>query len=289
MPELPEVETIKRGLSTKVVGLTIKNIQILNQKSFPQDPKLVTGATITSVWRRAKVLGIDLSNNYTLLFHLKMSGQIIYKSSKTRVVGGHPTKDMMLDMPNKSTRAIIEFDNSSKLFFNDQRKFGWIKVISTDKLNEDPFLKKLGPEPLDQNFTPDVLHQALIKHPKIAVKVAILDQTSLAGVGNIYACEACFLAKLHPKTPVGKLTKQDFTKLSNGIVTSLESSIKYGGSSKHTYVNDVGEKGYFLEVANVYDRRGLPCRICQTPISKITLAGRGTYFCPQCQSDKITK
>jgi formamidopyrimidine-DNA glycosylase len=300
MPELPEVETIKRGLESKLVGLTIQKIDISNPKSFQGDEHQLIGATVTGLWRRAKLLGIDLSNGQSLLIHLKMSGQIILvqhsttenpKSRSKRFAGGHPTKDMMEHMPNRSTRVTFTLVSQDfhkpetyNLYFNDQRKFGWIKLVPTSELADFDFYSKLGPEPLEKSFTPEVLQQVLSRHPRLPVKVAILDQSAIAGIGNIYASEACFLANLHPNTAVQSLTDSDYTNLHRGIVESLNSSIKYGGSSKHTYVNASGGKGYFLEVANVYDRQNQPCRICNTLIIKTTLAGRGTYFCPKCQN-----
>lgn len=294
MPELPEVETILRGLQPKIINLKISRIEVLNTKSFSSDTSEIIGATIQSVWRRAKILGIDLSNNRSLLIHLKMSGQIIFinnlkrknnNSKSERFSGGHPTKDMLAQMPNNSTRVIFDFTNGAKLFFNDQRKFGWIKIVPTDQLSQDLFIAKLGPEPLSRQFTPKILQHVLAGHPKMPIKVALLDQSTIAGIGNIYASEACFLAGLDPKTPVQNLTAKDYQRLHRGIIDSLKSSIKYGGSSKHTYVNESGEKGYFLEVANVYDRQNLPCRRCRTIIQKITLRGRSTYFCPHCQDN----
>lgn len=301
MPELPEVETIKRGLESKLVGLVIQKIDISNPKSFQGDEQQLIGATITGLWRRAKLLGIDLSSGQSLLIHLKMSGQIILiqdsiienpKARSNRFAGGHPTKDMLDQMPNRSTRVIftliskdLQKPETYNLYFNDQRKFGWIKVVSASELAAFDFYSKLGPEPLEKIFTPEVLRKSLSRHPKLPIKVAILDQSAIAGIGNIYASEACFLANLHPSATVQSLTDTDYTNLHRGIVESLNSSIKYGGSSKHTYVNASGGKGYFLEVANVYDRQNQPCRICNTLIIKTTLAGRGTYFCPNCQKE----
>lgn len=303
MPELPEVETIKRGLQTKIVGLTIKSIEVLNPKSFQGDEALLRDAKITGVWRRAKVLGIELESSLrgdtpkqsrqtrsprsslamTLLFHLKMSGQIIFQGTKSTVIGGHPTKDMTGEMPNKSTRVIFKFSDGSKLYFNDQRKFGWVKLVSQEELAAVSFLNLLGPEPLEEGFTWQILKQNLLRHKNVPIKVAILDQTTVSGVGNIYACEACFNAKIHPTKKVSQLTDKDFQKLHQGIIDALTLSIAKGGSSKQHYFNEAGEKGYFLDFAFVYDRAGQPCKVCQTPIEKIKLGGRGTYFCPICQ------
>jgi formamidopyrimidine-DNA glycosylase len=283
MPELPEVETIKLGLSQKIIGLTLTDVEILNAKTFLGDPEDLVDTKVTNVWRRAKVLGIDLSNNYTILFHLKMTGQVIYIEQDSRVMGGHPTKDMTGDLPNKSTRAIFTFSNGSNLYFNDQRKFGWIKLIESSKIHDQVFLSSLGPEPLEKDFTWEILQERLMRRKNQPIKVALLDQTVLAGVGNIYACESCFDAQIDPGRIVSSLTEEEFIRLHQGVVDSLKAGIHHGGSSKSHYVNATGEKGSYLDFAYVYDREGDICKKCGTMIQKIKLGGRGTYFCPKCQ------
>ena len=198
MPELPEVETIRLGLEKKLVGLEIKDIKLLNPKSFHGDPKLVKGQKVVSLWRKAKILGIDLTGNLTLLIHLKMSGQLVYQG-KTKFVGGHPTTDMFDNQPNKSTRLIFTFADNSKLLFNDQRRFGWVKQFSTSEVGSLKFIEGLGPEPLAKSFTWQVLKERLLSRRKAPVKVVIMDQGVVSGIGNIYACEALFLSKIHPK------------------------------------------------------------------------------------------
>ncbi len=271
MPELPEVETIKLGLQKRIVGLKILSFQINSPKSFIGDPDLLQGKKVLNVWRRAKVLGIDLSGNLTLLFHLKMSGQLIW-------VG-----DMQEEMPNKHTRVIINFSDESKLYFNDQRRFGWVKVIESLQIPNESFFKKLGPEPLEENFSWQILKTNLLKHPKTPIKVAILDQTVVSGVGNIYACEACFLAQIDPRKKVNSLEDKEFKALFKGIVNSLTSGIKYGGSSKTHFVEAEGKKGFFLRFAFVYGKEKSSCKKCGNKIQKIKLGGRGTYFCSICQ------
>lgn len=308
MPELPEVETIRIGLTSKIIGLRIKRIQILNQKSFIGDPKQIIGAKIKNIWRRAKILGIDLSNT-SLLIHLKMSGQIIVVPAKamsadrqagiqkkwipdlvrddknrSRFIGGHPTHDMLGQLPNKSTRVIFEFNNGSKLYFNDQRKFGWIKLVNSSELMVDSFLKNLGPEPLEKAFNWEILKTNLLKHKSQSVKVALLDQTIISGLGNIYVCEALFNARINPKTKVSAIADGQYKKIHQGIIKALKDGIKYGGSTKTNFVNSDGKKGYFLDYSFVYGRVGDKCKICGNLIQKIKLAGRGTFFCPYCQS-----
>ena len=296
MPELPEVETIKIGLQKKIVGLKITKIQINSPKSFIGNPNLVQGQKVLKVWRRAKVLGIDLSPSLrgkdlgmTMLVHLKMSGQLIYipndKRSTTndkRFIGGHPTPDMVGKMPNSHTRVIFSFADGSHLYFNDQRRFGWIRVTKGD-LGIQGVLGNLGPEPLEKEFSWQILKENLLKHKAMPIKVAIMDQSVVSGVGNIYANEACFLAGIDPRTKVVRLTDRQFQALQRGVVRALREGIKYGGSTKAHFVDPEGKKGYFLDYAKVYWKNGRPCPVCKTEIKKITLGGRGTYFCPKCQ------
>jgi formamidopyrimidine-DNA glycosylase len=284
MPELPEVETIKRGLDQKIVGQTFSAIQILNPKSFQGIPREVINKKILKVWRRAKNLGIDLDGGISLLAHLKMSGQLVLESSD-RFVGGHPTKDMLFEMPNKSTRIIFEISDGSKLYFNDQRKFGWIKQLKTEDCDflKGEVFKKLGPEPLEKDFTWDKLKENLLRHKGMPIKVALLDQSVVSGVGNIYANEGCFNAKIDPRRAVNTLSDEEFAAIYKGTIKALEDGIKYGGSTKTHFVNSDGKKGYFLDHAYLYNRDGENCKICGTKIEKFKLGGRGTYVCPSCQ------
>lgn len=281
MPELPEVEVIKLGLQKRIIGLRIQKIQVISAKSFLGNPNEAEGHKVLNIWRRAKILGIDL-DKITLLFHLKMSGQLIYQDEK-RFIGGHPTEDMLGKMPNTHTRVIFSFSNGSHLYFNDQRKFGWVKVIDNGQLIIDNSLKNLGPEPLGKEFSWEVLKQNLLKHKSMPVKVVIMDQIVVAGIGNIYASEACFDAKIDPRTKIRDLTDKQFQSLFDGIVKSLKEGIRRGGSTRAHFVDAEGHKGYFLDYAFVYGRDKHPCKVCGTEIKKITIGGRGTYFCPSCQ------
>lgn len=284
MPELPEVETIRLGLQRKITGLKITKIQILSPKSFLGNPNRAEGEKVLQVWRRAKILGIDL-DGVSLLIHLKMTGQLIYDDGK-RLVGGHPTPDMRDKMPNSHTRVIFSFSDGSHLYFNDQRRFGWVKVMeaSKGKIVADEIAENLGPEPLEKEFTWQILKTNLLKHKSQPIKVAIMDQKTVSGIGNIYASEACFNAKLDPRTKVSELSDLQFKKLHSGIVKSLQDGIRHGGSSRAHFVDSEGHKGYFLDYAFVYGRDKHPCKICKTEIKKTTLGGRGTYYCPRCQS-----
>ncbi len=230
------------------------------------------------------MLGVDLTGDKTLLFHLKMTGQLIFIAKEgERVMGGHPTGNMLGKMPNSDTRAVFYFTDGSALYFNDQIKFGWIKLVKTSELNDQDELKKLGPEPLDESFTWQILKESLLKRKRMPIKVALMDQSLISGVGNIYASEALFLSKIDPRRKISDLTDEEFKKIHEGIVDALQISLKYGGSTIRNYVDAQGQRGEFLAFANVYGREGMPCNGCKGNVVKITQAGRGTYFCPKCQ------
>lgn len=289
MPELPEIEVIRLGLAKKIVGLKIQKIQVLSPKSFTGNPNEIEGQKVLKIWRRAKILGLDL-DEITLLFHLKMSGQLIYvpsekqkANSDMRFIGGHPTEDMTGKMPNSHTRVIFTFSDGSHLYFNDMRKFGWIKIANSQQLTANSLLKNLGPEPLEKGFTWQIFKRNLLRHKSMPVKVATVDQSVVSGVGNIYSNEACFDAKIDPRTKVSQLTDKQFQALHSGIIKALSEGIKYGGSTRAHFVDPQGHRGYFLDYAFVYGRDKHPCKVCGTEIKKIALAGRGTYFCPHCQ------
>lgn len=281
MPELPEVETIKLGLQKKIIGLEITKTQVNSPKSFIGNPNLVQGKKVLNIWRKAKILGVDL-DSITLLFHLKMTGQLIYDDGK-RFIGGHPTSDMRDQMPNPHTRVIFSFFGGSHLYFNDQRRFGWIRIVDSGQVTGDSFLKNLGPEPLEKEFSWEILKKNLLRHKSMPIKVALMDQTVVSGIGNIYSNETCFNAKIDPRTKVGALADKQFKSLHQGMIKSLKDGIKHGGSSRAHFVDSEGHKGYFLDYAYVYGRDKHPCKVCKTEIKKIQLGGRGTYFCPKCQ------
>lgn len=285
MPELPEVEVIKRGLEKKIVGLTLKEIKVPFPHSVQFDPHKIVGGKVLEVWRRAKMLGINLSGGQTIVFHLKMTGQLILDDREERVIGGHPTPDMRDSMPSSSTIATFEFVDGGKLFFNDQRRFGWVRLFPTAEVEANDFEKlgKLGPEPLTSAFTWQILKSNLLHHKSQPVKVVIMDQSAVAGVGNIYASESLFVARIDPRRKVDSLSDEEFKKLHRGIIDSLQNSIKHGGSTRAHFVSVEGSRGYFLDFANVYGKEGKKCHRCPGKIQKITQAGRGTYFCSTCQ------
>jgi formamidopyrimidine-DNA glycosylase len=287
MPELPEVETIRVGLARLLPGKAVKDVWHDWPKSFPNAPadvaRFLINAEILHVRRRAKVLIIELSSDYSLVIHLRMTGQLVFRGDK--VFGaGHPSKSLVGELPDKSTRVVLDFTDGSKLFFNDQRKFGWMRLLPTLEIPEIDFLKTVGPEPLEDDFTVDKFMQRLKTRKNSAIKVVLLDQKVLAGVGNIYADESLWMAKIHPLTPVSKIPRAKLVALHSDLQAILRLSIEKGGSTDRNYVNSEGKKGSYLSFANVFRKQGQPCPRCGTTIIKIRAAGRGTHICPKEQA-----
>lgn len=336
MPELPEVETVKRGLNTLLVGHVIKKVIHDTPKSFPNAPtdveQFLINAEVTAVRRRAKVLLIDLSSKYSLVIHLKMTGQLVYvkapnckdqttnniqniqiqslkqansvrsanasisKNAKLgegsakrledelRFGAGHPSESLVGKLPDRSTRVEFDLDSGAKLFFNDQRKFGWVRLLPTIEIPNIDFMKKVGPEPLEKSFTDKEFIQRLERRKNTTIKAAILDQTVLAGIGNIYADESLWAAQIHPSIRVKDVPTKKLKKLFTEIRTILELAIEKGGSTDKNYVNAEGKEGSYLSFAHVFRREGKPClRHPEVKIEKIRVAGRGTHICPLCQ------
>ena len=353
MPELPEVETVRRGLQELIVGKMVQSaVEIESPKSFPNSEadvnEFLVGATITAVRRRAKVLLIDLDSGYTLVTHLKMTGQLVWVGKKDpkphsetaslrvparapapretraadvsevaqdssftsrevsfrgrkdssefiseqsggvspslRFGAGHPNESLVGVLPDRSTRVEIAFTDGSHLYFNDQRKFGWMKLFPSIEVPNIDFMKKVGPEPLEDDFTADILYERLQRRKNTTIKAAILDQTVLAGVGNIYADEGLWGAKIHPSTRVKDVSKEQISELWREIREVMNIAIEKGGSTDKNYVNAEGKRGSYMDFARAFRREGLPCpRHPDVLIEKIRVAGRGTHICPVCQ------
>jgi formamidopyrimidine-DNA glycosylase len=287
MPELPEVETVRRGLHGLIIGTRIKKVTHDTPKSFPNatsDVKqFLIGASITDVRRRAKVLLVDLSTDYSLVIHLKMTGQMVFASDAARFGAGHPNDSLINNLPDKSTRVTFEFADGSHLYFNDQRKFGWVRLMPTLEIPNIDFMKKVGPEPLEADFTAAQFSQRFIRRARTNIKAALLDQSVVAGVGNIYADESLWGAKIHPQSLVSTITKQEFARLYKELRAVMNLAIEKGGSSDRNYINAEGKKGSYLSFASVFRREGLACPRCGTTIEKLRVAGRGTHICPYCQ------
>jgi len=293
MPELPEVETIRIGLSRLLPGLVIKAVDCPNPKSFVAGAgdvrSFLLGAKVLSVKRRGKVLLIELSSHYSLVIHLKMTGQLVFKGSSVHFGAGHPSKSLIGKLPDKSTRVIFSFSDGNKLYFNDQRKFGWVRLLPTTEVPNIKFMQKLGPEPLESDFNWQVLKARLSRRPNTNIKAALLDQTVIAGIGNIYADESLWGAKIHPQRLVRSLSDANIKNLHFAIVAVLLMSIEKGGSTDRNYVDADGKKGSYLRFAKVFRRDGQRCPRCNTEIIKIRVASRGTHLCPHCQKlPKVT-
>lgn len=293
MPELPEVETVRLGLHALLPGRTIASESHDWPKGFPNSEadvfQFVIGATVVQVRRRAKVLLIDLSTNYTLVVHLKMTGQLVFRGQNAAFGAGHPNTSLVGELPDKTTRVTLSFTDGSKLFFNDQRKFGWMRLIPTPEVEEIDFFKKAGPEPLAAAFTTSDFAVRLMRRPKSGIKAVLLDQTVVAGIGNIYADESLWAAKIHPETLVKDIPPQRIKDLYKAMRAVLRLSIKKGGSTDKNYVDAEGRRGSYLAFAHVFRRQGQPCGRCGTPIIKMRVAGRGTHICPYCQQKTLSK
>ncbi len=315
MPELPEVETVKRGLKRLIVGQSIATVISDNPKSFPNSKQdidsFLIGSEVLDVRRRAKVLMIDLSTKYSLVIHLKMTGQLVFinkntedgisnmeygelpiansqipiaKTSEVRFSAGHPSDSLVNNLPDKSTRVTIDFTDGSHLFFNDQRKFGWMRLMPTAEIVNLPFMQKVGPEPLEADFTPEQFAERFKRRAKTSIKAAILDQSVIAGVGNIYADESLWAAKIHPLTKVANVPSTKYHLLYTELRSIMNLSIEKGGSTNRNYVDAEGKKGSYMDFANVFRREGQACPRCGDIIIKFKAAGRGTHICPSCQA-----
>ncbi|MCU0667448.1 MAG: hypothetical protein MUF85_02420 [Patescibacteria group bacterium] len=378
MPELPEVETVRVGLKKLIVGKIVSGVSYDWQKSFPNSKQdvqtFLISAIITDVRRRAKVLIIDLSTKYSLVIHLKMTGQLVfvpvvqkqeglgvrnwelgknnfaplpitrspYPPAESRFGAGHPNDSLIGKLPDKSTRVTIEFSDKSHLYFNDQRKFGWMRLVPTEIIDlyatgsmlessarrqgsaqkavhtvpraitgagnaaiaqelSRPsklelvagksgieavvdFMKKVGPEPLESDFTYSIFVNQLMHRKKSQIKPVLIDQTVIAGIGNIYADESLFMAGIHPESNVYKIPKTKLKILHRAIIDVLNLSIEKGGSTDRNYVNAEGKKGSYIEFAKVFRQENQPCpNNCGKIITKIRVAGRGTHICVKCQ------
>jgi len=287
MPELPEVETVRRGLVELIVGRTVAAVEHDTPKGFPNASadvqQFLIGAKITDVRRRAKVLLVELSTGYTLVIHLKMTGQLVFRSEAAVFGAGHPNESLVGDLPDRSTRVTFTFTDGSHLYFNDQRKFGWVRLIPTAEVPEIDFMKKVGPEPLEADFTAEQFAARFKRRARTSIKAALLDQTVIAGVGNIYADESLWGAKIHPQRLVVSVTNKEFMRLFTELRSVMNTAIEKGGSTDKNYVNAEGKRGSYLTFARVFRREGKPCPRCGTTIIKFKAAGRGTHICPHCQ------
>lgn len=289
MPELPEVETVRIGLANLLPGAKVTSVSSDWPKSFPNAQSdveaFLLGARITGVRRRAKVLLIDLETGYSLVIHLKMTGQLVYRSNDEaeRFGAGHPNQSLVGGLPDKSTRVVLSFE-TAKLFFNDQRKFGWMRLLPTVEIEQLDFFRKVGPEPLAADFTANDFIVRIRRRPGSCIKAVFLDQTVIAGVGNIYADESLWGARLHPKLLVRDISDAKLRVLFRELQYVLNLAIEKGGSTDRNYVNAEGKAGSYMSFARVFRREKLPCPRCSTTVVKLRVASRGTHICPNCQN-----
>jgi len=284
MPELPEVETIRKGLEAirrkKISGVDVFVKKIIEPADLPI--RLV-GQHITAVKRRGKLLILSLNGGNYLLIHLKMTGQLVYRPTRgAMVVGGHSITGVE-EVPNKFSHIHITFADKSKLYFNDVRRFGWFKIVDKKKLQE--IESAYGPEPLDNQLSSELWLKILATKKSLSIKKVLLDQKLIAGLGNIYVDEACFYTGIRPTRKVSSLKRQQKLELLKNIRIVLNLSIKHGGTSFSNYRQVSGSMGNYIKYLKVYGRGGELCQKCRkTLIKKIKHAGRGTHYCPTCQS-----
>jgi len=270
MPELPEVETIKRDLSKLIVGKKILAIETDSAKqvqpSLGAVKKAVVGATIKKIKRRAKLLQVFLSNGKILAIHLKLTGRLLVRKK------GAPRDDWQ--------HVTFVLSGDRELRFADLRKFGWIRLVGNEK-ELGKMLTEFGPEALDGLNLKEF--QTILSSSSRPIKILLMDQKKIAGIGNLYASDALFLAKIHPERKTDGLNKKEIKRLFEAIEKVLKAGIKYRGASDQYYLDALGHKGSYQDHFLVYGRAGKKCLKCNNKVEKIKLGGRGTYFCPTCQ------
>ncbi|MDR1213653.1 MAG: bifunctional DNA-formamidopyrimidine glycosylase/DNA-(apurinic or apyrimidinic site) lyase [Propionibacteriaceae bacterium] len=347
MPELPEVETVRRGLERLLVGRRLTELVVREAKSWQVDPVLLDrldgglgaagaadsaapsvgtavsaapsadpvqppapaiqldparppapalqldpvqravledhliGAKVTGARRRAKVLILDLERACSLVCHLKMTGQMVVRGDEDWGAG-HPTDSLLARLPDRSTRLEFGFESGWRLFFNDQRKFGWVRLTPTAAVEQLPFIAALGPEPFDPAGFAE-FRRRIARHGRTSIKAALLDQSVVAGIGNIYADESLWAGRVNPARPVAAVSPAKLRQLWQAAAEVMSLSIDLGGSTDRNYVDAEGKRGSYLGFANVFRREGQPCRRCGATIVKTRVAGRGTHLCPHCQ------
>ncbi len=269
MPELPEVETIKNELlpyllGNRITGVTLFWAQIVRQPSVEEFCSRLLGQRITNVNRRGKYLILGLTSGEALIIHLKMTGSLVLKPASAE--------------PDRFIRAILHLDKETELYFRDPRKLGVMWLVE----NANSIIGKLGPEPLDTSFTPQILAQ-LLNNRTAPIKALLCDQTFIAGIGNMYADEALFATRIHPLRSGKSLSRDEVDRLHSTIQQVLWSAIGNKGASVDTYLRPGGELGTAHSQFKVAHRGGKPCSVCGTPITRIPIRNRGSYFCPQCQ------
>ncbi|MDO8452332.1 MAG: DNA-formamidopyrimidine glycosylase family protein [bacterium] len=327
MPELPEVETIRLGLQKYLVrtpsgGKKVESVEIRLPKIFEGDPSKIVGATVKEVRRFGKVLVLDFDNHHSLAVHVKLTGQLVYVG-RDRPQGSRLSSKVG-QVPNPFTHVIFHFSGGDKLFYNDIRQFGWLKVLHTpdvgkmkfiaepkktagfkptDELDSDMsfsfrgetprfkrgenVIEEMGPEPFGSAHDKPALtleaFRGILQNKSTAVKVLIMDQKKIGGVGNIYANDALYLAKIDPRRQARSLSEEEVEELYKALHTVLKKGLELGGASESTFVNAIGEEGSYQKHFLVYSKAGKACTKCGTRIIRTTLGGRGTFICEYCQ------
>lgn len=307
MPELPEVETVVRELNKKLKGRTIKSVVVNAPEMVGIGPatlppkrkvesekvikfiKLLKGLKFVSVKRRAKLLIFDLSGPWSMLAHLKMTGQFIFEDKKLKEKTGSKYRLLnkpnapLVQLPSKHTHVVFEFSDGSTLYFNDIRKFGYLKLVHDDEINQVRELNEFGPEPLDQKFTQEVFVKAIQKMPKRQIKEALMDSKVVAGIGNIYSDEILFHAKVRPDRKVVSIKNYELREIYKHIKPVLLKGIQAKGSSVGDFVRTDGKWGTMGKYHFVYGKKGQKCKKCGTVITSVKVGGRTGSFCPKCQ------
>jgi len=294
MPELPEVETIRADLDTVLGGKSIQRVRVALPKIVQGSPRSLTtalkGKTFGPVHRRGKLLFFTFADDArTLLLHLKMTGQLIFQSGSDVIAGGHswPPPHTAAsstagqgELPNKYSHVWFELNDGGRLFFNDVRQFGYVRLVG-DR-DRDLVLAKFGVEPLSDEFTPELLAD-ILRRRQTTIKQVLLDQTKIAGLGNIYVDEAAFFAKIKPTRTASRLSRVEIKLLHRGIRHVLLQSLKHRGTTFNSFRDANGRAGNYVTKLKVYGRADKPCVRCKTQIAKTKVAGRGTHWCPSCQ------
>ncbi len=274
MPELPEVETTRRGVAPHVIGKRLLQLELRRldlRQPIPSSIENCIGQRFHAVERRSKYLIFRLEHDHALLIHLGMSGSL-------RLCA--PDQDW-----KRHDHVAMLLDSGLQLRYHDPRRFGLVLHMGQHELATHPLLRDLGPEPLGPNFNAQVLQQRLRQSTR-AIKLSIMDSAIVVGVGNIYAAESLFLAGIDPRQPSSTLSLDQCLALCRCIRAVLRRSIRQGGTTLRDFVNEHGQPGYFRQQLHVYDRAQLPCLRCETPIQRIILGQRSTFFCPQCQNSR---
>lgn len=283
MPELPEVETLRRALSRTLVGRTITGVEVRLPKVFQPAPGLgtrdVVGARVEAARRRGKYLVLDLSDGLSLVFHLRLAGQLVLmRDGEVIAAGGHPVPEFGSPLPHKATHLIFDLDDGSHLYFTDIRRFGFCLLMPTAEVASYLAEQGLGPEALSPELTLEGFREVLRQRRAARLKPLLLDQRAIAGLGNIYADEALWLARLHPLRTAGSLTPEEQARLYRAIREVLEHALTHGLAR---VVGGRATPG--AGFPRVHGREGEPCPVCGGPIERIRVDGRSTYFCPRCQ------